>query len=273
MSVLVTNILQAKTKISLQKAFDKKYITAKAVCKGGLELNYSVTNLLKDSLLIVVPAGWRFNSDAGKNDYQDILVAHEQILVMRARETKKFDIKGYCCEATKGGPVAGAPYTPGKLADSNLVQLARYLNINKIDKNAEQYSVWAISDHEETANITSTNDSLAALLRAFVSGIKGEPLPWYTLLKRARVTTSGDVQDQPVRFKADIAYVISKTCYSYCYIVDDNGNKVSEIFGTWLQPENAGYKASFNVAGLKKGVYRLILENKDNSLFERDFKI
>jgi hypothetical protein len=271
--ILTTGFLQAKTKVSLKQAFDKKIIKAKAVCKGGLELNYSVTNLLKDSLLIVIPAGWRFNSDAGKKDYQDILVAHEEVLALRAMETKNFEVKGYCCEATKGGPVAGAPYTPGKLADSSLVQLARYLNANKADKNAEQYSVWAISDHKETANITSANDSLAALLRAFVAGIKGEPLPWYTLLKRARVTAMGDVQDQPVRFKADITYAVSKTCYSFCYIVDDKGNKVSGIFGTWLQPENTDYKASFNVAGLKKGEYRLILENKDSTLFEREFKI
>lgn len=250
---LLTGVLPAKTKLSLQNALDKKYIKAKAVCKGGLELNYSVTNLLKDSLLIVIPAGWRFNSDAGKNDYQDILVAHEEVLALGAKQTKNFDVKGYCCEATKGGPVAGAPYTPGKLADSSLVQLARYLNGHRADKNAEQYSVWAVSDNKETANITSANDSLAALLRTFVAGIKGEPLPWYTLLKRARVTTMGDVQDQPVRFKATIAYAVSKTCYSYCYIVDDKGNKVSEIFGAWLQPENTDYKASFNVTGLKKG--------------------
>lgn len=272
-AVLSCSLLSAKTSISLQTAFDKKYIRAKAVCKGVLQLNYTITNLYKDSLVILIPAGWRFNSDAGKKDYQDILVAHEEILALKANETKQFDIKGYCCEATKGGPVAGAPYTPGKLADSSLVQLARYLNSHQADQNAEQYSVWAISDNKETANITSRNDSLASLLRTFVAGIKGEPLPWYTLLKRARVSNSGDVQDQPVRFKATIDYVISKTCYSYCYIVDEKGNKVSEIFGTWLQPENRDYKASFNVTGLKKGEYRLILENKESSLFERDFKI
>ena len=151
--------LESKTRVSLQKAFDKKYITAKAICKGGLELDYSVTNLLKDSLLITIPAGWRFNSNAGKNDYQDILLAHEEFLTLRPKETKKFDIKGYCCEATKGGPQSGVPYTLGKMADSSLVTLARYLNCHKIDKNTEQYSVWAISDNKETANITSNNDS------------------------------------------------------------------------------------------------------------------
>ena len=265
--------IESKTSVSIQKAFEKKYITAKAICKGGLELDYSVSNLLKDSLLIFIPAGWRFNSDAGKNDYQDILLVHEEFLVLKPKQTKVFDIKGYCCEATKGGPQKGAPYTLGKMADSSLVMLARYLNCHKIDANTEQYSVWAISDGEETANITSSNDSTASLLRTFVAKVKGEPLPWYTLLKRARITQYGEVQDHPVRFKADINYAVSETCYSYCYIVDSKGQKVSEIFGKWLSPENSDYNTNFNVAGLKKGDYKLILESRNIPLFEKAFKI
>ncbi|MCD6020054.1 MAG: hypothetical protein K0S53_3175 [Bacteroidetes bacterium] len=272
-SICISLNVDGKTSVSIQKAFEKKYITAKAICKGGLELDYSVSNLLKDSLSIFIPAGWRFNSDAGKNDYQDILLVHEEFLVLRPKETKKFDIKGYCCEASKGGPQKGAPYTLGKMADSSLVTLARYLNCRQVDSNTEQYSVWAISDGKETANITSSNDSIASLLRTFVAGVKGEPLPWYTLLKRARITQSGDVQDHPVRFKADINYGVTETCYSYCYIVDSTGQKVSQIFGKWLSPENTEYNTSFNVASLKKGVYKLILESKNVALFERAFKI
>lgn len=269
----VSLVLQSKTRISIQKAFDKKYITAKAICKGGLELDYSVSNLLKDSLLVIIPAGWRFNSNAGKNDYQDILMTHDEILTLKPKQTKVFDIKGYCCEATKAGPIKGAPYTLGKMADSSLVILARYLNTHKVDSNTEQYSVWAISDGKETANITSSNDSIAALLRTFVSNVKGEPLPWYTLLKRANITSRGEVHDHPIRFKADINYGVSETCYSYCYIVDAKGNKVSEIFGKWLQPQNNDYQANFNVAGLAKGEYKLVLEGKNVPLFEKSFKI
>jgi hypothetical protein len=273
LAILIESSLYSKTKISLQKAFDKKYITAKAICKGGLELDYSISNLLKDSLLISIPAGWRFNSDAGKSDYQDILMVHEQILVLGPKELKKFDLKGYCCEATKGGPQKGVPYTLGKMVDSSLVSLARYLNTHQLDANTEQYGVWAISDRHETANITSSKDSVAALLRTFVSVIKGEPLPWYTLLKRAKITHTGDVQDHPVRFMADINYGIVEPCYSYCYIVDSTGQKVSEIFGKWLFPENTDYAASFSVAGLKKGEYKLVLEGKNTPLFEKSFKI
>ena len=267
------NTLFGKTKLSLQKAIDKKIISAKSICAGGLELNYSITNLIKDSLVISIPAGWRFNSDAGKNDYQDILITHDEILTLRAKETKTFNIKGFCCESTKDGPIKGVNYTVGKLADSNLVALARYLKTKIIDENTQQYSIWAISDKEETANITSSNDSLAALIRHFVSNLKGEPLPWYTLLKSSSVSRAGNVNDIPVRFKAEFNYLVLKTCYSYCFILDDKGNKVSEIFGKWLHPESSDYKADFNVLGLKKGEYKLVLQSGKDSLFERIFKI
>jgi len=265
--------LQAKTRVSIKQAFEKKYISAKALCTGGLELDYTVTNLLHDTLIVVIPPGWRFNSDAGKNDYQDILVTRQELLVLNANEKKKFHLKGFCCEASKSGPIEGVPYTLGNLADSSLTLLARYLSQHPIDENTQQYAVWAISDKEETANITARNDSMASLLRNFVATIKGEPLPWFTLLKRANVSHFGTVSNHPLRFKADINYVIQEITYSYCYILDDKGNVVSEIFGKWLLPQNNEYQASFNVAGLKKGDYKLILDNKKDTLFEKTFKI
>lgn len=262
-----------RTVVDVQKALDRKYISADALCSGGLQLDYRVSNLLNDSLYVTIPAGWRFNSDGGKSDYQDILMTHREILALKPKETKHFNMKGFCCEATKFGPKAGVPYTSGKMADSSLVLLARYLNSNPIDQNTQQYAVWAISDQKETANITHKNDSLAGMLRAFVSGLKGEPLPWYTLLKKAVVTAYGDVNDYPVHFRANIPYAIARECYAYCYIVDDKGNTVSAIFGKWLLPQGSSYTASFNVANLKKGEYRLILESKEASLFEKSFRI
>lgn len=273
LSIALCLNLQSKTQVSIKQAFDKRYITAKAVCNGGLELNYTISNLLHDSLIVVIPPGWRFNSDAGKNDYQDILVTRQELLVLKANEKKKFLIKGFCCEATKSGPVSGAPYTLGNMADSSLTLLARYLHQHPIDENTQQNAVWAISDKEETANIAAPNDSLASLLRNFVSTIKGEPLPWYTLFNRANVTSLGTVNSHPVRFKADFDYAISETMYSYCYIVDSEGKVVSQIFGRWLLPQNNDYHADFSVAGLKRGEYKLILDNKKDTLFEKSFKI
>ena len=275
-SLLLVNCVYtsvAKTKVSLGQALEKKMIIAKSISAGGLEINYNITNLIKDSLVILFPAGWRFNSDAGKNDYQDILTTQPEVFVLGSKQTKTFNVKGLCCEYTKGGPIKGAKYTLGKLADSNLVSLARFLSIHPIDLNTRQYSVWAISDNKETANIACLNDSLAGVVRSFVSKVKGEPQPWYTLLKKSSISQLGSVNDLPIRFKAKIDYVINKTCYASCYIIDEKGNQVSEIFSQWFYPENTTYQANFNVAGLQKGNYKLVLQNKTDSFFEKSFKI
>lgn len=263
----------AKTICSIQKAFDNKYIQAKAVCKGGLVLNYTIENFLKDSLQIIIPAGWRFNSNAGKNDYQDILITRDQILTLKAKQKKDFEIKGYCCEATKSGPIHGIPYTKGKQADKNLTQLAEFLNANPNDENTEQYSVWAISDQKETANITAKNDSLASIVRKFVSNLKGEPLPWYTLLKKSYVSSLGTVNDFPIKLKATINYAVTEHVYSYCYIIDSTGQKVSKILGKWLLPSETDYLVGLSVLGLKSGEYKLVLETNKAQLFEKSFKI
>lgn len=271
--VLIPAALKARVVVPIQKALDKRYVTASAVCTGGLNLHYTLINQLKDSVYVDVPAGWRFVSMATGTDYQDILLTHNEQLALRGGETRRFTLSGFCCEASRSGPVAGVPYSNGQLADSNLLRLARHLNTVPTDRNTQQYAVWAISDGYETANITHRSDSLAAPLRSFVAGLKGEALPWYTLLKKAVITSQGAVNDYPLRFNASVPFQVSRTCYSFCYMVDENGNTVSEIFGAWLDPRQNTYSASFSVAGLKKGEYRLILESKEENLFRRSFKI
>ena len=264
---------EAMTKVSLQKALDKKMVKISATCKGGLELNLNCQNLLKDSLSIIIPEGWRFNSDAGKTDYQDILLTQHYIINLKGNQIQSLIVNGYCCEATKLSPQKGINYTVGKLADSNLVQLARYLQIQKVDNNTQQYSVWAISDGKETSNITASNDSIAALIRNVVAKIKGEPLPWYTLLKKANFSDGMMVNDKPIRFKADIVANTTNKCYTYCYVTDEKGTIVSAIQGNWLYPDKPDYKAIFNVFHLKKGTYNLVLESNNTALFQKEFKI
>lgn len=263
----------AKQKMLFQKAIDNKMVKAIALCNGGLELNVNFTNLLKDSLQIMIPAGWRFASNDKNHDYQDVLLAHAETIVLKPKETKHYNIKGYCCEYTMSGPIKGIPYTIGKMADDKLVKVAQFLSTNRADENTEQYSIWAVSDNKETANITAKNDSIATLLRNFVAIIKGEPLPWYTLLKRANVSNEGIVNDKPIRFKATVQPESTKKCYSYCYIIDSKGNIVSAINGNWVYPETKDIKADFNVAKLAKGDYTLVVESDKNALFKKDFKI
>lgn len=257
--------------MSIGDAIKKNIIKTDVTCKGGLVVNYKIKNQLNDSLKISVPAGWRMNSV--EEAYQDILVAHEQILAMQKNETKSFEIKGYCCEYTNSGPFKGLKYEQGKLADSQLVLLTSYLNASKIDDNSEQYAVWAVSNNRPTANITAANDSLTENLRHFVAAVKGEPIPWYTVRKKANITNSGYINEYPLQLKAKVNYNVEKTCYAWFYVLDTLGNKVGQIIGQWLVEGNHDYLVNLNVKGFKKGKYKMMLAGENQEFIAKEFEI
>jgi hypothetical protein len=263
--------LNAKTTVSIDKAIEKKMIKTEVVCKGGLVVDYKIKNQTDDSLKIIIPAGWRMNSV--KEEYQDILVTHEQILALSKQQQRSFEIMGYCCEADHAGPGRGQKYEAGKLAAANLVLVATYLNAIKIDENTEQYAVWAVSNNKPTANIVGSNDSLTQELRHFVSKVKGEPIPWYTLQKRVRINSFGDINEHPLQLKANVNYNVAKICYAYFYVTDSLGKKVAAITGQWLQPGNHDYAVNLNVRGLQKGKYKIVLADENSRFIEKEFEI
>ena len=264
-------VIQAKTTISIDKAIEKKLIKTEVVCTGGLKVNYKIKNQANDSLQIIVPAGWRMNSM--KEEYQDILVTQQQILAMGKNEQKTFVIKGYCCEADHAGPSEGLKYEQGKLAAPNLVLVATYLNAIKVDENTQQYAVWAVSNNKPTAHITGSNDSLTQELRNFVAKVKGEPIPWFTLYKRVKINSHGDINEYPLQLKASVNYYVDKTSYAYFYVTDSLGKKVATITGQWLQPGNHDYAVNVNVRGLQKGKYKIVLADENQRFIYKEFEI
>ena len=264
-------VINAKTIISIDKALEKKLIKTEVVCTGGLKVNYKIKNQTNDSLQIIIPAGWRMNSV--KEEYQDILVTQQQILAMSKNEQKTFEIKGYCCEADHAGPSEGLKYEAGKLAAPNLVLVATYLNATKPDENTQQYAVWAVSNNKPTANIVGSNDSLTQELRYFVAGVKGEPIPWFTLQKKVRISAYGDINEYPMQLKATVNYNVDKTCYAYFYVIDSLGKKVATITGQWLQTGNHDYAVNVNVRGLQKGKYKIVLAGENTEFINKEFEI
>ncbi len=266
-----STILTAKTTITIDKAIEKKLIKTEVVCKGGLTVDYKIKNNTDDSIRIIVPAGWRMNSV--KEEYQDILVTQEQILALSRNQQKSFEIKGYCCEADHAGPSQGLKYESGKLADKNLVLVATYLNAVRMDDNTNQYAVWAVSNNKSTSNIVGKNDSLTQELRHFVASVKGEPIPWFTLYKRVKINSYGEINEYPMQLKANVNYTVDKTCYAYFYVIDSLGKKVATITGQWLQPGNHDYAVNVNVKGLQKGKYKIVLADETNRFIDKEFEI
>ncbi len=274
--LLMSLQVQAKhQKMNLQKAIDLKLVKAEAKSLGGYQgfcVKMNLKNLSNDSLTVVVEEGRRLNSLDDKN--QDILITQQEIIAMKKLEEKTFNVKGYCCQANNHSPFAGAKYDVNKLADSNLVSLARYLNSNKFEANVEQQAIWAISDKKSSANIASVNDSLLLPLKQLVANLKGEKLPWYSMITKTVLYAGGDMKTYPLYLRGKLNYSNDKEDYVSLYVFDEKGLPVCEIKSQWLMPcVNKEYDLNIPVKGLTKGKYSIELKTPEKQLAKQEFEI
>ena len=267
---------QAKhRKICLQDALDLKLIKAKAYSLGeyqGSCMTIKIKNLTKDSLIILIEAGRKLNSL--DDNYQDILIVKEELLGLRLSEEKSIKIKGYCCQASNRGPFSGLEYGLNKLADTNLVKLANYLNVNSFNQTTEQTAVWAISDNRVTASITEINDSIALPLRQMVASIKREPIPWYKLLTKNFQYSTGQISNYPISLRGKLEYSNEKLNYATLIIVNNKGIWTGQIKSFWLDPSIKN-ELDLNVSlkGFAKGKYSIQLITNEKQLASKNFEI
>lgn len=275
-SLLNVLYLQAKHRsVNLQKALDMKLVKTKASSNGGYQgycIQLNILNLSPDSLIILVEAGRRLNSVEDK--YQDILVTREELITLKKSEEKKVNLKGYCCQASNCAPGKNAVYTVNKLADSNLVKLARYLNKNCFNSHVEQQAIWAISNNHLTANISATNDTLLLPLRQFVAGLKGEKLPWYTLICGTYMYQNGVITNYPMALRGKLTYSNDVEEYATLYVYNEKGREVCLVRSQWLKAgADNNYDLNIPLKGLAKGKYTLALKSEQKELASKEFEI
>lgn len=262
-------------KMKLQKALDLKMVKAQVQSLGGYQgfcIKMELKNLGLDSLIIIVEAGRRLNSIDEKN--QDILITKEEIIALRKLENKSFDVKGYCCQASNHSPSSGAKYDVNKMADEKLVLVAQYLNFNKLEANTEQQAIWAISDNKSTANVASMNDSLLLPLKQLVANLKGEKLPWYSVITKTFLFASGRMETYPQYLRGKIKYSNNEENYVSLYVYNEKGLPVCEIKSQWLMPcANKDYDLNIPLKGLAKGKYTIELKTPEKQLAKQEFEI
>lgn len=263
------------TKLNLQKAIDLNLVKAKAQSLGGYQgycMNVNVRSMTMDSLAVVVEAGRKLNSVDDKN--QDILIIKEEVILLGSMQDKWMKVKGYCCQASNHAPSQNAKYDINKLGDSSLVTLARYLSVSSFDSHVEQQAIWAISDKKPTANIASKDDSLLLPLRQLVANMKGEPLPWYTIISKTFVYPSGAMLNCPLYLRGKLNYSNDKDSYVTLFILDKNGAPVCLLKSQWLKATGGDeYALNIPVKGLPKGKYSIGLKTSEKELTKKEFEI
>jgi hypothetical protein len=272
----ISHLAHAKhIRLNIQDAVNLKLIKTSVSSLGGYQgfcIKISVNNLTKDSLIINLEAGRRLNSLDDK--YQDILIVKEEDIFLRGSESKSQNIKGYCCQANHSSPGLGARYCINKKAEPRLFLLANYLNKNHYDAGTEQQAIWAVSDNRSTAHISASNDTLVKPLRHFVAGLKGEPIPWYTIISSSFTYPGGSIMTVPKFLRGELEYSINTPVYSTCYVLDEHSIPVCIIIGSWLLPGlDKKYPLNIPVKGLAKGKYTIELTGESGIITKKEFQI
>ena len=276
LSVSIVFTLNANLKhYTLQEAIDKKYLKAEVKSLGGYQaycMKISLKNVSRESYSVTIEAGRRLNSL--DDQYQDILIVKEEVLLLKEGESKVIPVKGYCCQAGNRCPKPEIKYSINKLADSSLVKVAQLLSGNEFDTGAEQDAVWAVSENLSAATITHMNDSVLQPLRVLVAGIKGEALPWYRIVCRKYMSHSGNIHTVPVLLQGELHYSLIKDSYVTLSVRDEKGIPVCLIRTEWLKASSGSvYPLNIPLAGLKKGKYSVELISELGEISGREFVI
>lgn len=261
--------------LSLQNAVDQKKVVVKIFSLGGHEgecIEMEIRNISRENLKIDIEAGRRLNSI---NDVeQDILIVKEQSMELMPGENKRTKLKGYCCQAEKLSPSKKACYDVNKMAEMSLYMIARYLNINSFDPEVEQKAIWAISNGRSAATITGKDDSLVKPLREMVATIKGEKLPWYTLITKSKTQSDGIILSQVLELRGEIIYSNDQESYVTMTVVNELDRAVCMIKSEWLKAcKDARYPVLLNVRALPKGKYKVEMKSREKNLAREEFEI
>lgn len=254
-TTLTADALYASTTYTVEEAAKKGLVKLLIKSKGGYTGNViemKITNLSNDCLSLRLEAGRRL--DSKKETEQDILVTKSENFYVAAKKEQAFNVFGMCCQAHNSGPTINALYSVGKIADSGLVKLARFIDQNKYysDYTAQQ-AVWTVSDNNSLASIENGDRKDVEKFRSFVSKLTGRPIPAYDLVyKRDGYNAMG----RPHQIDATFAYSVLYGDNVSMGIYNSDGKMVQLLFDQY--PHDKGeYKLyyTFKIGNLPAGKY------------------
>lgn len=233
----------------------------------GKCLDLQLESACPDSLWLTLEAGSRLDS---KNEAeQDILVTQEQLFVLGGFQKAKAKITGYCCQATNSSPVKDADFAIGKPTDKNLISIARYLSAHPADEHTTQSAIWCVSNKKPLASIPKIHTDL----RAFVSTITGEPLPWYEVEYN---TASNNVaaSQQAKKVFGYIDYKLEQEGKLKIELRDSKGRLVMNISNQKLVAKGEhDFWFEMQVSNYPKGKYYLYFLSDDGMVTKKEFQI
>ncbi|MBI4929693.1 MAG: hypothetical protein HY841_02945 [Bacteroidetes bacterium] len=247
----------AENKImSVENALKKNLVKAKIFGKGGHTgdvIKMKLKNNQNHPVAYSMEAGRRLDSE--NNSEQDILVTKAVTLALLPNETKIFDLYGMCCQAHNASPDSSSVFSIGEMADTNLVQLAKYIDLNKWYKNPiAQSAVWIVSDGNGMESIGG-DDAVSKQLQKFVSNLTGKAIPKYKI-DYEESNNGTAFYNHPAKISGTFEYEIYTNGLVTFGIYDAQGHVV-EMFFTDVPRDKGFYlfNYEFKTSNLPQGDY------------------
>lgn len=215
---------------SIEDAAKKGLINLSIKGKGGytgdvIEMN--IKNLTSKKLDLNIEAGRIL--DSKKSCEQDILVTKSEDFFVNANQLKTINVFGMCCQAHNGSPGNKSDYGVGKMADSNLIKLACFIDKNKYYiNNTAQQAVWAISDNNSLGSICGAEKEIVSNLRNYVSALTGRAIPSYDITYNQE--SANHVIGRATKIEGVFDYSVPMIGKVTIGIYDSNGNLVQLLF-------------------------------------------
>ncbi|MBK9013248.1 MAG: hypothetical protein IPM82_03745 [Saprospiraceae bacterium] len=256
--------------LDIADAVRKGYLTVSAEGAGGHDgecLKLNLKNKSKKKLEVRVPAGQIF--EAGDSSLQNLMVSKNETFFVESGTSRIAKLFGLCIEASDGSPGENSIFKMGKLADGNLLKMAKYLNDNKLHQHpSAQYAVWAVTDADRLEGIGDPT------LTKFVADMLGKPMPEYHIEYQAP-PQDRQLPGQPANWREAFAmnglfyYDLASDKQVDFGLYNEAGELVHTLFKNRLQKRGSHkFKFEFEIKGLPKGKYFARLTNKGNVIKE-----
>ncbi|MCF8245724.1 MAG: hypothetical protein K9J37_13880 [Saprospiraceae bacterium] len=256
--------------LDIAEAIKKGLITVSAEGKGGHSgecLKLHLHNKSKKKLEVRVPAGQIF--EAGDSSLQNLMVSKEENFLVGEGASRIGKLFGFCIEASDGSPGEGSAFKLGKMAEGNLLKMAKYLNEKNMHEHpSAQYAVWAVSDADRLEGIGDPT------LTKYVADMLGKPMPEYHI-KYQSPPQDRQLPGQPANWREAFAmnglfyYDLAADKQVDFGLYNEAGELVHQLFKNRVQKRGSHkFRFEFEIRGLPKGKYFARLSNRGNLIKE-----
>ncbi len=135
----------------------------------------TLTNTTKNPLRISIGNGQIFRAE--DTTVQDIVIVKEELIAIKANETKKVPLYGMCIESSNSGNNLETQFHLDGMAEEKLQKLTQEIEKRKDFTTLGQYAVWALTDDNDLNTISGFDEAEALHLRTFVANLLGVPVP------------------------------------------------------------------------------------------------